>query len=241
MHRRYRTRARQSTEEAAAAKLALARHHATVDQLGAFLLTAMEDLRKRKQKLAKLPNTKKLPRNKATGDMLIPDIPYVGRAVTSRTAQPTPRMRMISNQVGPTNLPCACARPQPLGVNVTTRRLAVLGVCGLWQHRYIQLPLQSREELVGEFIAHVRSLKLQVAASVGRHAPQRPEDEALKPPSSGGGARSGKLPDIHGGVARHDVDISAPMGNSVSTQCSLDSGLFMSCLLYTSPSPRDRG
>ncbi len=51
-----------------------------MDQLGAFLLTAMEDLRKRKNKLAKLPHTKPLPRNKQTGEMLVPDIPCVATA-----------------------------------------------------------------------------------------------------------------------------------------------------------------
>eukprot|EP00750_Incisomonas_marina_P025035 INCI5301.1.p1 GENE.INCI5301.1~~INCI5301.1.p1 ORF type:complete len:369 (-),score=75.76 INCI5301.1:12-1118(-) len=158
---KYRARARQALEESANAKRALAEHNANVDQLGSFLLTAMEDLRKRKQKLAKLPKTKKLPRHTVSGDMIIPEIPY------------------------------------------------------------IQLPLQSREELVSEFIAHVRSLKLQVAATVGLQRHGHPEAET----NSNTTSSVGKLPDIRG--SSHG-DISAPQGNSIGVQCNIDQGLDLS-------------
>jgi len=161
---KYRAKANRHAEESHQARRELAMHHANVDQLGAFLLTALEDLRKRKQKLAQVPQTKRLPRNNDTGEILIPDIPY------------------------------------------------------------IQLPLQSREELVGEFIAHVRSLKLQVAANIGgnRHSGKSSPSQV------------GKLPSIHGTNRHQPIDISARVGNSVATQCSLDSGIMLGESLWTS-------
>lgn len=168
---KHKSKMRQALEDAATAQHARKEYEANVDFLGSFLLTAMEDLRKRKQKLAKVPKAKQLLRNKLNGEIVIPDIPY------------------------------------------------------------IQLPLQSREELISEFISHVRSLKLHVAAKVGRsfhhHGTTKLLSKRRTEPQDNEGSQSpspgvSKLPDIHGSQSNLEIDISATDGNSVATQCSLD-------------------